>query len=408
MTTTKVNKNSKLYSISDFLDSPFFHGTIAIAEGNNIVETISQGKCVSDKTCDFNTQYAIGSITKQFTAAALLRVILDKVCNGKSDILQEQLEKPIIHFLKDQDPIWREGKAPDWAKTVTLHHLLSHTSGLADVTINEYLKFDEIPHSRQEVIDLYRYENMIHDTGLEPGTSYLYSAINYFLAGVIVEKISEKTLSEYLDETFFKPLNMESTFLPDHGTIETLISSDSHSNIANGYYFSLKDQSEYPVEHYFRAENNQGEGGMISSVNDLILWNKAFYTTDLILPQSARQIMLNPTILPDGQITNYGYGIEIKAGADGSKIYSHDGIVPGFHSRLIYDSKHDLTFVHLSNISFDLLQFSDYFTNYQAIDNSNMSQEEKDQKFQELTLEYPEAENQMHNYDYTFNMEIPM
>jgi len=136
------------------------------------------------------------------------------------------------------------------------------------------------------------------------------------------------------------------------------------------------------------------------------LWNKAFYTTDLILPSSARDIMIKKTILSHGQMINYGYGLEINEGIDGSKIYSHDGMVPGFQSRLIYDAKNDLTFVHLSNISFDIEQFSDYMLNYQAIENSNIPQEEKNEKLQELNLEYPEAESQVNNYDYTVEMDL--
>lgn len=380
-------------SISNFISTHNVQGTLAASRDGRIFYLKAQGECSSQKVCDTNTQYAVGSVTKQFTAAALLRVLFDNVCERNVELLQQELHKPVINFLNNKDEIWLEGKAPEWSKSVTLHHLLSQTSGLPDVTAEEYEEFNKVPHSRQEVIALYTKDKALN---FEPGHEYGYSAANYFIAGVIVEKISGKSLGSYLHETFFEPANMRSTFLPENGTIQTLKESQAYPKLAEGYVYSLKDTSAYPMIDYYRAENNQGEGGMISCVEDLIAWNKAFYTTELILPDAVKNLMLAPTVLSEGQISNYAYGVEVD-NTDGA-VYFHDGLVPGFQSKLVYDSKNNVTFVQLSNISYDLLQFVDYMTRYQAIESSDTSKIEKEEQIRLLNAEYPEAENQVNKH----------
>lgn len=158
------------HTLESFAKEHHFQGTLAIAKSCEILFSRSNGHCGANKTCKLNTQYAIGSLTKQFTSVALLRVLLDEVCKGKAEGVQIALKKPLIHFIPKNHVFWGELPAPRWAYKVTLHHLLSNTSGLKDVSVPAYMKFGRIPRSRQGLVSLYNQQN--DQLSFEPGSKY--------------------------------------------------------------------------------------------------------------------------------------------------------------------------------------------------------------------------------------------
>ena len=384
-------------AIEDFQKIHGIHGTMAVGKSGRIVYTATDGNRGPETSCTEDTQYPIGSLTKQFTAVALLHTVLDISCKGNANDLQKHLNKPIIHFLKKDDEIWGEKQAPNWASKVTLHHLLSQTSGLKDVSIPEYLDFGKASRTRAEVVDLYCKNN--EDLSFEPGSRYEYSNPNFFFAGVVVERLVNQTLGEYLQAKFFTPLDMEGTFLPDVGTVEELVTTGKYPKLALGYMYSFKDKSEplSPVTEYFPSDLNQGDGGVISTVGDLTKWNHALYETESILPEAAKKLMLTPMALPGEEQSTYGYGIDVINDGDERIIYTHKGLVPGYRSIICYDPAHKLTLVQLSNLSQDLSQFIDIMDRQGAIKSSPPS-EEKEKKIKSLAEEYPVAETQYEQY----------
>lgn len=365
-----------------------FHGTVALGKLGEVVHSFSSGKCGLERQCHQQNQYAIGSLTKQFTAAALLRAILDYKCSGDTKCLSQQLQKPIADYLGNGHLIWNKGAAPVWANQVTVHNLLSQTSGIPDVTMGEYQEFNRKPHSRSEVAALYGKNKELQ---FEPGSKYEYSAANYFLAGIIVETLSGQTLGNYLKNTFFLPLGMNSSSLPDFGTVTDLREQKEFAELAIGHTYSFqKDEEPKAYENYFRSENNQGEGGLISTVSDLIRWNQAFYETEAVLPKEARILMLTK-----GEFSNYGYGISIEE-HNQQMIYSHDGFVPGYQSTMTYAPQSKITMVHLSNVSQDPVQFVAFMTKWQELDGQENTQRTIQEEL--LKAEYPFAEQLSEEY----------
>ncbi|MEI8294962.1 MAG: serine hydrolase domain-containing protein [Alphaproteobacteria bacterium] len=324
------------------------HGTTAVGINGKLVYSQSDGKGNSAQA-----QYYVGSVTKHFTAAALLRALLDTQCEGDTECLKRQLQIPVATFLPEGDEVWgKEQGAPEWAKVVTLDNLLSNTSGLFDFNyVPEYMEFMQTPHTRAEVVALFK------DKALDfaPGTKSDYSNSNFFLAGVVVERLSGQTLGRYMQATFFGPLGMAGTVLPDSGTSDMLRANGTCPNLVVGYTYDIKDPSK-PYTKWADlewAETDQGEGGMISTVGDLIKWNHALYETERVLPIAARAIMLAPTALDP----NYGYGIAIEGDEANGVIYSHNGLISGFISSLTYVPKHTLTLAQLSNLSLNPTQY---------------------------------------------------
>jgi CubicO group peptidase (beta-lactamase class C family) len=356
-----------------------FNGSLSIANSGQIFYSSSS------ENFDTNTQYAVGSLTKQFTASAVLRAILDYKCAGSLACLADFIHKPLIFFLEKNHPIWKGSQVPEWVNKVTVHHLLSQTSGIPDVSMGEYSKFNEKAHSRSEVVSLYCKEKQLN---FNPGEKYEYSAANYFLAGIIVESLSKKTLGQYLKDTFFIPLEMNNTHLPDHGTISDLQKQPEYANLAVGYIYSFKDNSK-PKQYkkYFKSENNQGEGGLISTTNDLIKWNQAFYETETIIPKEIRTL-----ILTKGKFSDYGYGLNIEQYND-QTVYTHDGYVPGYQSTMTYIPNSKTTIVHLSNISQEPIQFVDFIQKFQFLNKFNESERLEQEKL--IYKEYPEGEKQL-------------
>lgn len=369
--------------LEKFAEKSSFYGTIAIGKSGQLEKALSKGACGESKSCTQETLYPIGSLTKQFTAVALLKVVLEKYCDNDLQKLQSALHEPLIHFLKQGDAFWPDGQAPSWASTVTLHHMLSNKSGLKDVDTPDYVEFGKNPHTRSEVAALYISEN--RELSFTPGEKYEYSNPNFFFAGLVVERLSEKTLGDYLREEIFNKNGMNHTFLPEEN-MEDLFKE--HNLLAKGFMYSLKEKdSVYPSKIYFASSLNQGDGGIISTVSDLIKWNHALWGTETILPNQAKNIMINPQGAPENE-THYGYGIEVEINGE-TTLYSHEGLVPGYRSIMFYNPEKNLSLVQLSNLSQDLEEWIDIMTKQSMI--QTLEEPEKTEKAKALDIDYPYA-----------------
>lgn len=371
--------------LEKFAEKSSFYGTIAIGNNGQLEKALSKGPCGESKSCAQETLYPIGSLTKQFTAVALLKVVLEKYCDNDLQKLESALHEPLIHFLKQGDAFWPNGHAPSWASTVTLHHMLSNKSGLKDVDTPDYVEFGKNPHTRSEVASLYIAKNS--ELSFTPGEKYEYSNPNFFFAGLVVERLSEKALGNYLKEEIFNKNGMNHTFLPEEN-MEILF--ETHPNLAKGFMYSLKEKdSVYPSTIYFASSLNQGDGGIISTVSDLIKWNHALWETETILPNQAKNIMINPQGTPENE-THYGYGIEVEINGE-TTLYSHEGLVPGYRSIMFYNPEKNLSLVQLSNLSQDLEEWIDIMTKQSMI--QTLDESEKTEKAKALDIDYPYAES---------------
>lgn len=267
-----------------------------------------------------STSLDIGSVSKQFTAAAILKLVEE----GKVG-----LETPINRYLD-------EYASKKWKK-VTVHHLLTHTSGIPSLYQSGQGLEELMPQPYNiEMADLIAY---FHDKKLlaKPGKKYRYSNSGYVLLAAIIEKVCGTEYDQYLQETFFQPLNMEGTYWPD-----TRSYNDAQGHL--GFNAQTKSAEKWS------ASWAVGAGGWFSSVLDLEKWRKHIHSDHFLTPD-LRATYFAPHI--PSRSGHYGYGWEIKS-LDGKKVVSHDGATLGFVSQFIQIPEDEIGVFVLLNQTHDL------------------------------------------------------
>lgn len=262
--------------------------------------------------------FRIGSVTKQFTAASILKLMEQ----GKLS-LGDDLTK----FIPDY---------PTQGKKITVEHLLNHTSGIASYTdmkewTPEVQRKDFTP---AELIDYFKNQPM----DFEPGAQWKYNNSGYILLGYIIEKVSGQTYAEYVNEHIFKPLGMTHSY---YGDVAPVI-----KNRAAGY--SQADAGgTYVNAAYLSMTQPYAAGSLLSTVEDLCTWTRALHSGKVIKPESLKKAM-TPCILPDGTNTHYGYGLQT-GNLLGSLTVEHSGGIHGFLSDLVYLPGEDVCVAVLTN-----------------------------------------------------------
>lgn len=249
------------------------------------------------------TKSRIGSITKQFTTSAILKLQEE----GKLNV-NDKLSKFLPDFPRGDE--------------VTIHHLLTHTSGIHSYTNkHDFTKTVNIEVEPEEVIESFK--NEPYD--FNPGEKFLYNNSGYFLLGYIIEKVSGQSLDDYLRNTFFKPLGMCNTGIHKSKLIL--------ENEAYGYSF---ENGGYVKAINWDMSRAGGAGAIYSTVYDLYLWNEAIFNGKALNETSIKSAF-TPVVLNDGkkadEFGGYGYGWIISEDRGLRKI-SHSGGLEGFNSEL--------------------------------------------------------------------------
>jgi CubicO group peptidase (beta-lactamase class C family) len=257
-----------------------------------------------------DTEFRLGSLTKQFTATAILQ-------------LAEQGK------LKLDDPI---GKyylaAPKTWDKVTLALLLSHRSGIPDYTeISGFFRGPaRLDRTPEEIIALTR------DKPLEftPGEKFKYDNSGYILLGYVIEKVSGQTYADYLRDHIFQPLGMAHTGYE--------VSDDILPHRAAGY---VKIKGEWKNASYLSMTLPYAAGSLYSTVDDLLLWDEALYAA-----KPLHRASLDAMFTDHGE--KYGYGFVIDKAGD-HRLWWHNGGINGFHTYFGRYPDQRLTIIVLSN-----------------------------------------------------------
>ena len=247
------------------------------------------------------TKFRIGSISKQFTAAAILKLAEER---------KLALTDPLAKFFPDFP---RGGE-------ITLHHLLTHTSGIHSYTDKpEFLSRVAAPIEPGKLLAWFRDD----PPDFAPGAGFHYNNSAYFLLGEIVAKVSGKPLAEYLRETFFAPLGMKDT--------GTFVNSAPTPGIANGY--SFLDGKLAPALDWDMSWAS-GAGALYSTVGDLFRWNEALYG-GRVISEASLKLATTPVALPAGvDGMKYGYGL-VMSEFQRLPVVSHGGGLNGWSSDLL-------------------------------------------------------------------------
>ncbi len=272
--------------------------SVAVVQGGKLVYTHAYGRAHvdPDKKATPEMRYSIGSISKQFTAAAIL-------------ILQEEGK------LKLDDPVGKYLPGLTRGDQVTIRETLSHTSGYQDYWPEDYLmKPMEQPTTAQQILDQWARKPL----DFEPGTQWQYSNTNYVIAGLIVEQVSGQKLIEFLEQHIFHPLGMHSVWDSD-ATKLTQADATPYIRYALG---PLRPASKEGRGWLFAA------GELAMTAHDLALWDESLMARSLLEPESYDE-MFTEVKLKDGKGTHYGLGVSVGE-LDGRRDISHSGEVTGF------------------------------------------------------------------------------
>jgi Beta-lactamase class C and other penicillin binding proteins len=258
------------------------------------------------------TNFRLASVSKQFTAAAILLLAED----GRLSI---------------DDPLkrWLPG-LPAAAEQVTLRHLLSHTSGLLD-----YEDLMDPADSRQvhdsDVLQLLQREDR---TYFAPGSQYRYSNSGYALLALVVGQASGMDFASFLQQRIFQPLGMTGTVAHQDGVDEVAHRAYGHS-LVDGRW-QRTDQSTTSAV--------LGDGGIYSSLDDLARWDAALYDERLLSHASLQQMFSPSTPTPEPDVPSYGFGWRLNG-----KAQWHSGESIGFRNVILRYPDQRLTVIVLTN-----------------------------------------------------------
>jgi D-alanyl-D-alanine carboxypeptidase len=240
--------------------------------------------------------FRLGSITKQFTAVAIL-MLADQ---GKLSITDE-----ITKYLPD---------FPTQGHKITIEHLLTHTSGVKNYTaLPEWLGLWRKDMSLTELIALFKDKPL----DFAPGEKWSYSNSGYVLLGAIVEKASGESYQDFVEKRIFAPLGMKHSY---YDTTAKIIPGR-----AEGY---SRGKDGWANCAYLSMSQPHAAGSLASSVDDMAIWDASLYTEKLLKQEWLKKAWTSFK-LNNGKLTNYGYGWGVSS-YDGHRLIAHDGGINGF------------------------------------------------------------------------------
>jgi len=328
ITSCKNAKNSSPIAVSELeiytdslfqssLDSTFIAGgTILVHQnGKNLLKkSYGLASLELEVPMPENANFEIGSVTKQFTAVAILKLV---------EAGKLSLEDDFTMYL-DYDTKGRK---------VSIDQLLNHTSGIASYTeIEEFGRLipQELP--RDTLLRILETKDFL----FEPGEALIYNNSAYFILGLIIENVTEKTYEEYLKDIIFDPLGMKNTYYCS--------TSKVMKNKAYGYGYTPEGLNQ---KEYLNHTWPYAAGSLCSTAEDLLIWMKALHNGDLLSKEHYAEL-ITPKSLNNGTPVRYAMGLS-HFNNYGNEEISHGGGIPGFLTETKYFPEKNLYFICITN-----------------------------------------------------------
>ena len=313
------DRGEQLHEAMNSLVEEGFRGTVLIAEKGEIKLLQGYGLANDEKRLPNtpDTVFTMGSITKQFTGAAILKLEMD----GK---------------LSTKDKIGKYfGKIPKDKRKITTHHLLTHTAGLRDGFGDDFA-----PMTRDKIIE----RAMSGRLKFDVGETHRYSNAGYSLLGAIIELVSGQSYEAYLRENIFLPAGMKDTgyLLPDWDKDLLAIGYDEDGEA----WGTLRD---YPWDTDGPYWNLRCNGGLMTTASDLFLWNEAL-KNNTVLSKEAREKFEHPWVQEEpGGNFYYGYGWATAITERDTKLVTHNGGNGIFFADFRRYLDEDITIIYFTN-----------------------------------------------------------
>jgi CubicO group peptidase (beta-lactamase class C family) len=314
----KTDKVDKLFAEWDTTVTPGC--ALAVVKDGQIIYERGYGMAkIEDGLAMTPTKiFDIGSTSKQFTAACVAMLVRD----GKIS-LDDDVRKYIPEL-------------PRYEKTITINHLLHHTSGLRDynalLELSGFRPESDSPTVEEslEVISRQKRLNYL------PGEEYSYTNTGFFLLGQIVERVSGKSLNEFAQERIFRPLGMRHTIFQDDHTQIVKERASGYDKTDKGYKLDMSNWDE------------TGDGNIYTSVEDLYLWDQAFYNNKL--GKDLMDMLHTVGVLNNGKKLDYAFGLVVTE-YKGLKVVEHGGAWAGFRAGFVRFPEQRFSVICLANLS---------------------------------------------------------
>ena len=328
--TTQTYRSTKLTAQVDDLFAPWNKkdspgAVLGIFKDGKILYAKGYGTANLDYGIPMSPQTVLrtGSISKQFVAMGIA-------------LLAEQGKLSITDDIRKYLP-----EMPEYSKTITLAHLLHHTSGIREYLILVSLigkpEGSGYVYTPQDLLSMLARQRALD---FPPGEKFLYSNSGYFLLAEIISRVSGTSASSFLNKHIFKPLGMDNTRLHD----------DPNAIIENrGVGYSPLENGEYRLD--ILRLKVIGDLGVISSVEDFLKWDQNFYNNKLGKASPALiETMLTTGSLNDGENLDYAFGLTIGS-YRGLRTVSHGGSAVGYVAHYLQFPEQKFSIIILSNLS---------------------------------------------------------
>jgi D-alanyl-D-alanine carboxypeptidase len=297
--------------VSAFVNQGKFMGSVLVAKDGKPV--FRKGYGFANLEWDIpntpDTKFRIGSITKQFTAMAILQLV---------EAGKLSLEDPVKKYYSEAPAAWEK---------ITIHHLLTHTSGIPSYTSlpNFFRDKARDPMKPAEIVKLTQDKPL----EFEPGEKMVYNNTGYVLLGHVIEKVSGGDYGAYMRKNIFEPLGMKDSGYDEHKIVI--------KKRASGY---SPDRTNAP---YLDMTLPHAAGALYSTVDDLLIWDQALYAGKLISKESYEK-MFTPVK------NDYAYGWVVRT-SGGRKEIAHGGGIHGFNTAFIRFSDDRVTVAVFANLN---------------------------------------------------------
>jgi CubicO group peptidase (beta-lactamase class C family) len=288
-----------------------FTGVVLVMQRGRILHARGYGLASAHRANSFDTKFHVGSITKEFTATAIMQ-------------LAEQGALRLDGRINAYLPL--KYRAARW-DAITVHHLLSHTSGIPDYVVSRDYYHVVKGFCPPDTVDGMLKEAMGKDLEFAPGSKYSYTNLGYTLLGVIIENQAHTTYPEYIQHHILEPLGMSSSRIH-------IVGSAPARNEAEGLRWSDERQQHVPDE-VVTLPATAPDGGLITTLGDFARWSRIFMEGKLpILSADSFRQMSTPHVRigNGGPLDSMGYGLFV-----GDRLIGHGGLVVGFSSQFVFD-----------------------------------------------------------------------
>ena len=333
--SNSATAQSKLYLLDSLFQSLYshgnFNGNVAIKQEDKILFEKSYGLAneTTGEPLTPNSVFELASCSKQFTAMAI-SLLAKKNKLEYNDSIAKYI--PELAFYKN----------------ITIYQLLHHTSGLPDyeLLLDTVWNKNKIATNNDLIVLFKKYQPALL---FAAGTQYQYSNTGYAFLATIIERVSKKSYTDFLQQKIFEPLKMKNSFV-----YHRRLNPFKIKNYALGYVYDSSGKRKLPdslpgYNNVYFLDGISGDGTVNATTKDLLLWDKALYESNLLSASEIAEIF-SPGKLNNGDNVFYGFGWEIENNNKLGKIVSHTGGWPGYSTFIERELDKKTTIIILQNI----------------------------------------------------------